>query len=292
MSIVYLNKDFINISYSLNSFFCLAQPKAIVHSHEFWELTYVYEGTGINCIDGNTQTVENGDFFLIKPGLEHSFGLPASGKIGDVKMLNCLLKKEYFADLLKKCCSTPSICEYKLLAMLMDNTPLCIQLSNDSAKNIKRTMWMIEYECNHFSDGSDLIINNLSFNLILSILRLYEHNMSEKPKDVSRNDEIERLIKYINSNFGQKLSLSYLANYIHLSREYLSRYFKQYTGKNISEYLLEIRMEHAKELLSESNYTIEDISLYCGYPTLSNFQRAFKSYVGFSPSNYRKFSTS
>ena len=78
---------------------------------------------------------------------------------------------------------------------------------------------------------------------------------------------------------------------MHLSREYLSRYFKRYTGKNISETLLEVRMYHAKEMLITTTHAVDDIGLYCGYTSSSNFQKAFKKYTGMSPREFRNINT-
>lgn len=286
MGIIYRNKDFIDNN-NMYIFFCMAIPgNGVLHAHEFWELTYVYEGQGMNCTDSGTYPVDNGEIIFIKPGASHAFTLPDGGKCGDVKMLNFLFTEEYFSQLKNTVfCETDG---YALAEMMQADEPFCIHLANDTAKNVKKLMWLLEYEFNHFTDGSRAVIDNLTVSLLITITRLYEYTKKSPP--VSKNAEIERLIKYINSNFGQKLTLSFLADYIHLSREYLSRYFKQYTGKNLSEYLLEVRMSHAKELLEIREYSISDICAYCGYPTLSNFQRAFKNYTGLSPSQYRKHS--
>jgi len=288
MSIIYKSKDFITGEQDICAFFCMARQKEAVHSHEFWELTYVYEGEGINYTGSEEYTVSNGEFLFIKPETEHTFILQQQGMSGDVKMLNCLFTEEYFAELLKSHSEIKRADMYSLYKMLFDNKDFCIHLPDDTAQNVKKLMWLIEYEFSHFTDSSQVIIDNAAASLLIIIMRLYEFNINKKTPSVSRNEAIKRLIKYINSNFSQKLSLSFLAEYVHLSREYLSRYFKAYTGENISDYLLNIRMSHAKELLAIPEYSVEDIASYCGYPTLSNFQRAFKSYAGMSPSGYRK----
>lgn len=73
-----------------------------------------------------------------------------------------------------------------------------------------------------------------------------------------------------------------------MSREYLSRKFKSYTGTDISDFIAEIRIERAKQLLRSSTHSITDISSYCGYTSLGNFQMFFKKLTGFTPSEYRK----
>ena len=172
--------------------------------------------------------------------------------------------------------------------MLLGSKPFCLHLTDDNAKNVKNLMWLIAHEYNHFTVGSELIIENTILDLLIIITRLYEYRLKKASPTVSRNNEIDRLMKYMRSNFGYKLTLDFLAEQIHLSREYLSRYFKQYTGKTISEFLMEIRISKAKEMLRTSSHSVEDIGAYCGYPSVSNFQKAFKKATGLSPSGYRK----
>ena len=288
MNMIYLNKDFIGDKSGIYIFFCLAHQEKNMHSHEFWELTYVYEGEGINYVNGDAYPVGNGELILVKPGTEHRFVLPQNGQIGDVKMLNCLFTEDYLAQLLTNHSEINELSKHSLYKMMFDNKQFCIHLSNDRVKNVKKLLWIAEYEYSHFADGSQAVIDNSISSLLITIIRLYEYSIQKSSPSNLRNVEMERLIKYINSNFGQKLSLALLADYVHLSREYLSRYFKQYTGKNISDYLLDIRIVHAQELLAISEYSIEDICTYCGYSTMSNFQRTFKKLTGVSPSQYRK----
>ena len=82
--------------------------------------------------------------------------------------------------------------------------------------------------------------------------------------------------------------MDFLAEQAHMSREYLSRKFKSYTGTNLSDFIAEVRIERARQLLRSSAHSVTDISSYCGYTSLGNFQRFFKKLVGCSPSEYRK----
>lgn len=172
--------------------------------------------------------------------------------------------------------------------MILNQEPFCIHLSDDNAQNIRHLMWLIAHEYNHFTVGSEIIIRHAMIDLLIIITRLYEYGIKKAAPIVSKNAEIDELMKYMRSNFSYKLTLEFLAAHVHLSREYLSRYFKQCTGKTISEFLLEIRMSRAKEMLRTSSHSVTDIGIYCGYPSVANFQKAFKNFVGMPPSEYRK----
>lgn len=158
----------------------------------------------------------------------------------------------------------------------------------DDSESVYHLLMTAAHEYKHFSDGSDEIIENSALNLLLYIIRLYEKTIKNETVTTTKNEVIDDLVKYINSNFGSNLSLDYLAEFVHLSPEYLSRYFKKCTGVNISDFIAETRIERAKYRLRTGSWSVTDISEYCGYRSISNFQKAFKKAVGMSAGEYRK----
>lgn len=286
MNTEFLNKDFFDENENIRAFFCCAHSEKNMHSHEFWELGYIYEGIGTHHTSKGNEAVKAGDFILIKPGGYHSVTAPQNG--ASTRVCNCLFTQNYFEMLIQEYWNVSGLADYTMQDMLLGAKPFCLHLTDDNAKNVKHLMWLIAHEYNHFTIGSELIIKNTMLDLLIIITRLYEYSLKKAAPTVSRNDEIDRLMKYMRSNFGYKLTLDFLAGQVHLSREYLSRYFKRYTGKTISEFLTEIRISKAKEMLRTSSHSVEDIGAYCGYPSVSNFQKAFKKATGMSPGGYRK----
>lgn len=97
---------------------------------------------------------------------------------------------------------------------------------------------------------------------------------------------IEKAKKYIEANFGSDISLSDVADFVFLNPAYFSRYFKQYTGMNFIQYLLDVRMNHAKKLLND-DFSIEEVTKICGYSSVRYFSQSFKKYMGVTPKTYR-----
>lgn len=283
----YLNKRFFKENEHIRTLFCNANREQAMHSHEFWEFVYIYEGQGKNHTLSQTENVKSNEFFLIKPGEAHALvSLPKKdGAI--LRICNCLFTQEYFSEILKKCSEIFGVQEYAFFKLLNDDTSFCLHLSDDGTKNIKHIVWLIAHEYNHFTTGSEEIIKNSMVNLIVSVSRLYEKELN-KENQTATDDVIDELIHYITTNFGFKITLEDLAMRVHLSREYLSRYFKQRTGKNIWRFLLDVRMDNAKQKLISTYHSVSDISEYCGYRSVSNFQKTFKKETGLSPSDYRK----
>lgn len=98
---------------------------------------------------------------------------------------------------------------------------------------------------------------------------------------------IQKAMDYIEKNYLNSITLEKVSNYVHLSPTYFSRLFKSATGKNFVEYITYLRIEKAKELLMDLNYTVYQIALEVGYSNSHYFSRVFKSIVGKTPSDYR-----
>lgn len=296
MSMKLPNRDFFEENEELRAYFCSAPREKKLHFHEFWELIYVYEGVG-KCewtkpeeTAGNSredELVKAGCFLLIKPEQQHSLTSLPQKEGAPARVCCCIFTQTYFEQLSKELSLLDDLSDCVLYDMLFDRKPFCVQLNDDNAQNIRHLMWLVAHEYNHFTVGSQTVINSAMLSLFISITRLYDYQTNHSAPTVTRNGEIDNLIKYMRSNFGYRLTLEFLAAHVHLSREYLSRYFKKYTGKTISEFLLEIRISRAKELLRSSSHSVSDIAAYCGYPSVSNFQKAFKKATGVSPGAYR-----
>lgn len=96
--------------------------------------------------------------------------------------------------------------------------------------------------------------------------------------------------EYLRKHY-QDASLEGAAETVNLSPAYLSKIFKEKNGTSFSDTLLSIRMEKAKEMLEDIRYKSYDIAYYIGYDNPKNFSRAFKSYYGMTPMEYRKSKT-
>jgi len=114
------------------------------------------------------------------------------------------------------------------------------------------------------------------------IFDLYFH---EEQNNLS--NYIALLKNYIKKHLGDDLSLVKLADHLHLNASYLSRLFKQETGSKLYDYILEIRMNRATELILKSNKKIQDIALEVGYDSVQSFNRSFKKCTGKTPIEYR-----
>ncbi len=102
------------------------------------------------------------------------------------------------------------------------------------------------------------------------------------------NDPIEQAATYIASNYMKPLSVSEIAAGMNLNRSYFSKQFRQHTGLSPQQYLIQCRMNHAREMLEKYGFSPGEAALAVGYPDVFAFSRMYKRFYGVSPSNHRK----
>lgn len=113
------------------------------------------------------------------------------------------------------------------------------------------------------------------------------HELSQKRSDVMLC-QMQEAEAYIREHYSQEnLSLSDVCSHIHMSISYFSAQFKQHTGKTFVEYLTDVRLERAKELLSFHDMKTYEIAESVGYSDPQYFSVIFKRHVGVSPKQYR-----
>ncbi|SFL25553.1 two-component system, response regulator YesN [Paenibacillus sp. 1_12] len=94
--------------------------------------------------------------------------------------------------------------------------------------------------------------------------------------------------RYMEEHYSESLPLQQVASHVHLNASYFSHLFKKETGRSFIDYLIELRMEKAKQLLSNTDMKITEISGRIGYDLPNYFAKLFKQATGLSPKDYRK----
>ena len=107
--------------------------------------------------------------------------------------------------------------------------------------------------------------------------------------DNSKNINIVRSnLKQNIDHYKEEIRLSKLADLVGMTSVSFSRFFKLRTGKNLSDYIIDIRLGFAARLLVDSTMSIAEICYECGFNNLSNFNRMFKRQKGCSPKEFRE----
>jgi len=110
---------------------------------------------------------------------------------------------------------------------------------------------------------------------------------NRQPDDFEYDDNINSILKYINENLNEDLSIESLSSGFYMSRYYLMHRFKEQTGYTVHSYILQKKLIMAHSLIKKGR-PINEVSAECGFGDYSSFVRAFKKMFGLSPRNYYK----
>ena len=102
------------------------------------------------------------------------------------------------------------------------------------------------------------------------------------------NSRMKKALSYISRCYAQDIKLSDVAAFVSMNASAFSRYFKEKSGKSFVDYIQEMRVGYACQLLSDSVLDILQISIECGFNTPSHFNRIFKRSTGLTPTEYRR----
>jgi len=155
---------------------------------------------------------------------------------------------------------------------------------------MRNLIYMFMEESKNKQPGHEFMLEGLNTMFALSCLRHVDNNFTGKDAGIvySEKKSVNKAIDYIRENYRADFSLAELAREANLSPYHFIRTFKAETGKTPFAYLLDMKMEKAKEMLRFQNHTISEICYLSGFNNLSHFTSVFKRKVGLAPSAYRK----
>lgn len=119
-----------------------------------------------------------------------------------------------------------------------------------------------------------------------SIYNLLEEGHEHRKAEIYDITVIDMAKKYIEEHYFEDISLYDLGKHVNMNSAYLSRIFKQKTGKNFLDYLTDIRIERAKEIIRSGRFKVSEIASAVGYRSVSYFGKIFKSITGYTPREY------
>ncbi len=117
---------------------------------------------------------------------------------------------------------------------------------------------------------------------------LSEQSLLNTARSASTEQIVESIVQYLRLNYAGEINFSQIAADFSFSASYLTKIFREYTGKPPIRYLIEYRVQIAKGLLMDTNLTVKEVAERTGFVDPFYFSKCFKSYCGFSPSQYKE----
>jgi AraC family transcriptional regulator len=133
----------------------------------------------------------------------------------------------------------------------------------------------------------DALVRQLAIHLLRSHLTVRKSAQIELSRAGPVDRRLRRAIEFMHDNYSRELALEEIASAAYLSEYHFARLFKQITGVTVHVYLANLRLEHARKLLAETELAISEIATRVGYQSQSHFTKIFKSVTGVTPRVYR-----
>lgn len=266
------------------------------HSHDFYELIYVKKGALLQYIDGESFIMESGSLLFLHPTIIHSFY-----SYNETRAVNILVKKEYLerftvnVNARIKNCFLNRIANEKSFVLFVaknDNNiiePLIDRICEISELNNLAKKFMGVKNLGGSSMSDVLITEQILHQLLLTIIKGVEENcISEKMVSASRtNADTAQIIEYMRENY-KDITVEKLSKKFGYSTAQLYRIIKKTTGNNFNTIVITIRIQRAKYLLRNTDYSISQIANLVGLGSSEYFSRLFSRQIGYTPTEYRK----
>lgn len=142
---------------------------------------------------------------------------------------------------------------------------------------------------NELSDIPNSYISSIQMHdlsIRFGIGQIYSYTNREQ---FTRRNFIDDAIDFLNDSYGKKITMAQVAEMYFFTPSYFSKVFKEETGKSFSRYLIELRIEKAKEMLASSQQRIYEIAEAVGYDDVQYFSRTFKDEVGMTPKKFQNY---
>ena len=173
-----------------------------------------------------------------------------------------------------------------IAVMGVDNDDLLCNISDPPISSIEMDVENGGYMCCKMLHDRIRSGSRSPFNIIIPALRIKERRSSLK-YNIS-DEEVLKLIAFIDENYSRDFKMTELLQIVPLSRRSIEMRFKKATGQTIYQYLLGVRVERFAYLLGTTDRSYIDIACEVGFRDLANVSRTFKKYKGCTPLEYRK----
>jgi len=253
------------------------------HAHPEFQLSFVIKGEGNRIVGNSLQPFHANDMVFIGPNLPHVWKNHLSyfkkNSLLDTSVIVIYFHKNFLGE------NIYEKEEFYKLNKFFSKSNLGVEIKGKTRKIIGNMMFELLEKSELESiilllKILDTLVNSHDYVIINEIDEAINYKQAE-------TERIHKVYDYVIKNFDKQIRLEQVAEIANMTSTSFSRYFKTRLNKSFSDFLKEIRINYACKLLKDENIPIETISYECGYPSVTNFNKQFKSVVGRQPRQYR-----
>lgn len=252
-----------------------------LHKHNVYEFNFVEHCKGARRIVGDSvEVLGEYDLAFMGCNLEHVWE-QYECKPGIIHEITIMIPADFFSpSFLEKNCMKP-------VKDMFENSQVGIAFGMRAIMTVYDRINQIVSSEPSFGTVQTLlsIIYDLAASGDYHTLASSHYSHAEVPVTSRR---IKKLKDYIDAHFNEEIRIEVLADMVGMTPNALSRFFKQRTNRSISNYINEVRLGHATNMLADSTMSIAEISYRCGFNTISNFNRIFKNVKEITPKEFRE----
>lgn len=255
------------------------------HIHDTIEIVLITAGSFRIFIDDAEYSAKQGDLILFRSNTIHGV-YAESQPYNEYYVLK--IKPSSFFEL----ASEKNVMQYLLRFVIADKTAKT-HWTADILKNSEIEAAFSELMREYHAEGvcRDISLKLAAYRVILAMLRdMMQKEDKNKLQSAAQNiaSQVYRSIQYINHHYNEDLDAGLCAELVSMSYSYFSRSFRKITGRTFKQYLNEVRIRHAEQLLMTTDYSVTRIASECGYNNVSYFISVYKSLRGSTPFSNRK----
>lgn len=249
------------------------------HDHDFTEIAYILSGKGCYVVNGITYNVEAGDLIMCNPGVKHQ-NIVTNMKEPTVEFI-CGFTDFHFKNM------PPN-------SVILKDGGYILHTNAELRQEINKHCYEMIAENDANKPGKCFMLKARLMQILLLVVReVYdvnpEYTKGYNFESYNKSYAVKRIINYLNENYEHKISLEQIAHNMYLSPVYISKIFKEETGESPINYLIKIRLEKARDILTHSDSrSIKNIANSVGYDDVYHFSKLFKKYYGVAPLYFKR----
>lgn len=255
------------------------------HTHNYIELIYILEGSLSMNIAGKKYTIRQGEICLVNTNAVHFEYLYA-----EETAVVCLGIDDAFFSQYD---STSATDDYALSLKKLVNQKRSeylyihfLPIGHESTLTVSAIRLILD-ELMHELPGKKRLLIGFTERIVDLLVKEYQIRIAKADKEALHTAVIESLCGYIQNNI-QSVTVSDISRQFHYNPDHINRLFKREKGITISHYIQECRMHKAFELLISTDFSVEAVSLQCGYHNMGFFYQKFKESYGATPHQIRQ----